>query len=89
MCAMSTTASPDPRLAALPSTAIALVLGYQAARPVDVHESGRVAALVDELRRRDEYGTTMAALGSDLASAIHTLYIADRGQRWSRSAQSR
>ena len=86
---MPASTAPDPRMAALSTGAIALVLGWQVARPIDVIESGRVAALVDELRRRGEYEPLLAELGAELASAIQVLYIADRGQRWSRSAQPR
>lgn len=74
-------------LGQLPSTAIALALGYQAGRPVAVVEAGRVSALVDELIRRGEYDAMLAALGPDFAQRVAALYMADRGQVWARTGR--
>lgn len=75
-------AAPDARLAMMPATAIAIVLGYVAASDAARSTPGRLAALADELSRRGVYRDTLAALDPDLARRVDLLVIADRGQRW-------
>lgn len=69
-------------LAAQPTAALAIVLGYVAGSDAARSTPGRLAALADELDRRGEYRSTLAALDPDLGRRVDLLVVADRGQRW-------
>lgn len=75
-------------LTALPTEALCFALGSVTARP-DAGQPGRVVALVDELIRRGAYDRLSATLAPEMASALAVTYMADRGQSWARSGQSR
>lgn len=66
-------------LVEVPTEALALALGYSAARP-SAAAAGRVTALVDELQRRGRYEPMMDALGDELASAIALVVSVDKAQ---------
>jgi hypothetical protein len=69
-------------LAMMPVSSIALVLGYVAGSANAARTPGRVATLVDELRRRGVWPDLCAALDPELAARLHQLYVADRGRAW-------
>jgi hypothetical protein len=69
-------------LASQPSTSLALVLGFVAGSDAARSTPGRLSAIADELNRRGEYRSTLAALDTDLGRRIDLLVVADRGQRW-------
>lgn len=73
------------RLALLPVSSIALALGMCVAGQQDTRHAGRLAALVDELKRRGVYDDMIASLDPQLADAIRLLDMADRGQRWAKT----
>jgi len=77
----------DPRLAELPSTAIAVAVGIAVAQPQWPSTYGRVSALIDELRRRGEWDAVTAVLDPQLVRSIDALESADRGQRWARTGR--
>lgn len=75
-------------LTALPTEALCFALGSVTARAAAA-QPGRVVALVDELNRRGAYDRLSAALSPEMASALAVTYMADRGQSWARSGQTR
>lgn len=77
----------DPRLTALPDTALAFALGVRVGSPQSVANSGQVSTLIDEMRHRGVYDDMLAVLDPELAARIGLLDSADRGQRWARTGR--
>ena len=75
----------DPRLAALPDTALALALGVRVGGAQSLVNAGQVSTLIAEMQRRGIYDDMLAALDPELAARIALLDTADRGQRWART----
>lgn len=75
----------DPRLAALPDTALAFALGVRVGGAQSLANAGQVSTLIAEMQRRGVYDDMLAALDPELAARIELLDSADRGQRWART----
>lgn len=77
----------DPRMAALPDTALAFALGVRVGSPQSMSHVGQVSTLITELQRRGVYDDMLAVLDPDLAARIDLLDSADRGQRWAQTGK--
>lgn len=77
----------DPRVVALPDTALAFALGVRVGSPQSVSNVGQVSTLIAELHRRGVYDDMLAVLDPELAERIELLDSADRGQRWAQTGR--
>lgn len=77
----------DPRVPALPDTALAFALGLRVGSPQSVSNVGQVSTLIAELQCRGVYDDMLAVLDPELAARIELLDSADRGQRWARTGR--